>query len=318
MKNERFSFIMNSMIDNFLLIKQSLARNTVLSDYARRPWLLLEYALDQFSLSPYGLILSSQEATATVFGLKTKQIIEAYDFYTPEESYSESFSYSPFLKTKNRFYDKKNNQVLSFAFKEKENLSDVTPITLSYDEYIRDFGKLLQRKYYVVNKFTSKESLLHDAFLSLKDDEYYRCQDTTKHALYGTMIYIVNEDTVKKAKIEKEGNNYRLTFDLDIRFSNDYYATRMLNTGSLYELPKFTSSKITFLLDEKLRLIESTYFDNYSAKTGFIATSIVMEARNTYLISDTNQFVYNDKTYDVKVPSLDETFIGSSILNKKN
>ncbi|MFA6829502.1 MAG: hypothetical protein WCR67_02205 [Bacilli bacterium] len=298
------------------LIQESLQKGNIVKDFRNNGIDLLEYSLEKFASFPYAVIISNGDATAKAMGFKAQQKITAANYYTPDVNYSSSSSSSLFMKTKACFYDRKNGHVSSYTSYGMDNLDKAKRTDYSYDKYINVYGKLDKMKYYVVNKFTSKDNLLHDGYLTSDDKEYQECDNSSKRVIYGTIIYLIDKDTVKNQSVRETADGFEISFDLDEKTADDYYATKMVTTGNLYELPTFYSSKITFYLDRELNLIRSLAFDSLRAKTGFINTDINMESENFYFGSQASVFETKNGPIDISVPDVGQEFLGYQLTER--
>lgn len=284
-------------------VKQSLLEGSLLQDYQNKAYEVLDYSLDDFSKSRYAFKFGKQVASLNIIGFNVRQDIQSYDYYTPKRNYSQSWSTSSFLTTKQRTYDDLGGNIVTYQANGSKLMSEAQPKKMSYDEYILRYGKLPQRKYQVVNKFLNKESRIHEAYL-FPDME----NSTNQRDIYGSLIYDIKEDTLKSQSLEKNDKGYLLSFDLDVRYALDHYALQMMNTGSLYELPKFTLSKIHVLLDENLHLKEVRCHDEFSGKTGFVSAKISMESMLLYFTSESQRFEYEGKSQVLEIPEPNSPF----------
>lgn len=283
--------------------------------YQDHPEELLKRALEKLADFPYVVSLSDIAATATVFSMKATQAITAYDFYTPSLNYNESYSSSAFIQTKARFYDHHDGKILGYQAKGKESLANSQPKTYDYNSYIHAFGKLEKLRYYVVNRFSSKDSLIHDGYLSDRKEDYLASSDTTKRVIYGSIPYQIEKDTLKSAglALTKEGDLI-LTFDLDVKRADDYFATKMVTTGSLNDFPKFSLSQIEVRMTPDLVIKAVKTHDIYHARTGFINADIEMTGTTLFFAGYSPVFKTQDqKPLEVSVPLLGEEFNGAKL-----
>lgn len=271
---------------------------TLVQDYKTRPVDVLDYVLDRFAKSKYAFKFGKQIATMNVIGFKVHQDIQSYDFYTPETNYSQSWSTSPFITTKQRIYDHNDGTLSVYSANGGKLMDEAVEEKMDYDTFILKFGKLPKREYKVINRFTSKENRIHDAFLYPKSN-----QNQTSRIIFGSLIYDIREETIKQAKLEEDKDGYFLDFELDVRYALDYYALQMMNTGSLFEPPKFTSSHVTIFFDRQGNLTQVKCLDEFSGKTGFISAKVSMESTLLYFTSETDVFEYQGKSLKLEVPT---------------
>ena len=295
-------------------IEESLKNNTVLKDYKDSVTDLLDYALDEYSKAPFALKAGKQMAQLNVMGFHVQQSIQSYDLYTPDGNYSQSWSASPFLSTKDRFYDEKG-YIKAYTASGVNLMKDAKSVRLEYDAFIQKYGKLPKRKYFVRSRFVDKSSLIHDSFVPEAKVRKEEASMTSIRTVYGTLIYQIQNDTVTKSTLEQTEDGYVLSFDLDVRYALDYYATQMMNIASLYELPKFTLSKVTVRLDRNLHLLSASCHDEFSSKTGFISAKVSMDSQLTFLTSVDNRFTYHGKTAELIIPKKDTPFNGDDLFD---
>lgn len=274
---------------------------------------LLTQAMDLQASSPFVLMYAHCVAGASVLGFRTSQIIDAINFFGNDNNFYDSSSHSPFLSTRDRFYDD-GKKIKAYEAIGRERLGETKAKVYDYDAFIQTYGKLPKKKYYVFNRFTDKDALIHDAYLSDKESVFRISQESAKRAVYGLTIYKITKETIRNQSAEiLEDGTARLTFELDVRFADDYNRLQMLHIGGLYELPKFTSSKVTFDIDKDGYLVEAHYEDTLDAKTGFITASVAMASDITYLRSRNSHFTYRGVTQAIRIPSAEEPFNGYSL-----
>lgn len=295
-------------------IEESLKNNTVLKDFKDSATELLDFALDEYSKASFALKAGKQVAQLTVMGFHVQQSIQSYDLYTPDGNYSQSWSASPFLSTKDRFYDEKGS-IKAYNASGVKLMKDAKPVRFEYDAFIQKYGKLPKRKYLVRNRFVDKSSLIHDSFVPEAKAKKEEASMTSLRTVYGTLIYLIEKDTITKSTLEQTEDGYVLSFDLDVRYALDYYATQMMNIGSLYELPKFTLSKVTVRLDGNLHLLSASCHDEFSSKTGFISAKVSMDSELTFLTSEDDCFTYHGKTAELRIPKKDTPFNGDDLFD---
>lgn len=267
---------------------------------------LLGKAYQKLDAFPYLVFYTSQDALATVVGLRTSQKIRAVSLYTPLGNMTDSYSHSLFLNTKDRFYDAKNGLIVAFQAVGKENIDQAKRVDYDYQKYIHTFGKLPKKSYYVSNTFFSSESILHDNYLSEDKNQALAKKEPGTHIVYGFLPYEINEDSVLNATIKQDENGMVLQFGLDIHMALDYYLVQMLSTGALYDYPKFTSSKVEFHLNKDGIIEQVKAIDIYTAKTGFVSASLIMESNYIFLTSETGKFKYKGKEFEQPIPKQNE------------
>lgn len=274
---------------------------------------VINKALDNFSKTNYALKFGKQVAKLNVIGFDVQQNIQSYDFYTPNGNYSQSWSTSPFLSTKDRFYDDKSGNIIVYQVNGNKMMQDVEPVTLDYDSFILKYGKLPIRKYLVENRFLSKDYLVHDHFLSFDNKDIQNKNDNSR-IVFGSIIYDLREEVIEKSDIVTlDDGFYKVSFDLDVRYALDYYATQMLNTGSLYEYPKFKASHIEFIVDKNFNIVSCNCHDEFNSKTGFISAKVSMDSSLVFLTSDSSEFIYNGKKVKLEIPKANSPFNGSEL-----
>lgn len=281
-----------------MTIKQSFMEQSLVKDYKTRPIEVLNYVLDRFAKSKYAFKFGKQVATMNVIGFQVHQDIQSYDFYTPDTNYSQSWSMSPFITTKQRIYDHKDGTLSVYSANGGKLMDDAVEEKMDYDTFIMKYGKLPKREYKVINRFTSKENRIHDAYLYPESN-----QNQTSRIIFGSLIYDIREDTIKQAKLTEDENGYLLDFELDVRYALDYYASQMMNTGSLFEPPKFFSSHVSIYFDKDGNLTKVKCHDEFSGKTGFISAKVSMESLLLYFTSENEVFEYNGKKEKLEVPT---------------
>ena len=252
-----------------MTIKQSFMEQSLVKDYKTRPIEVLNYVLDRFAKSKFG----KQVATMNVIGFQVHQDIQSYDFYTPDTNYSQSWS--PFITTKQRIYDHKDGTLSVYSANGGKLMDDAVEEKMDYDTFIMKYGKLPKREYKVINRFTSKENRIHDAYLYPESN-----QNQTSRIIFGSLIYDIREDTIKQAKLTEDENGYLLDFELDVRYALDYYASQM---------KYYTTRELTP--------------EEFSGKTGFISAKVSMESLLLYFTSENEVFEYNGKKEKLEVPT---------------
>ena len=279
-------------------VSQSLAKGL-----NSNPFEVLDEALDRFSKAKYAFKFGKQVASLNVIGFQLHQDIQSYDFYTPEVNYSQSWSTSPFITTKQRVYDHGDGSLDVYVANGGKLMDEAVPEKMDYDSFILKYGKLPQREYKVTNRFLSKENRIHDAYLFPQTDT-----EQTSRTIFGSLIYDIREYTVKRSEIKETEDGYSLFFDLDVRCALDYYALQMMNTGSLYELPKFTLSHVEIFLDKSGNLEKICCHDEFSGKTGFISAKVSMDSTLLYFTSPDGIFEYAGKKEKLEVPKPNSPF----------
>ncbi len=287
---------------------------SLLKEYRNKPVDILNYSLNKFAKCNYALKFGKQDAKLNIIGFDVHQNIQSYDYYSPKMNYSQSWSSSPFITTKDRFYDDKTGKIIVYQVNGDKMLKDCNPVILDYDSFILKYGKIPNRKYLVENKFISKENLIHDHFLSF-DEEEIKNRKNNSRIIYGSIIYDIKEENLIDGLFENTEEGYHLHFNLDVRFALDYYSTQMLNTGSLYDYPKFSVSIVDFYLDENFNIIKSKCHDEFTSKTGFISAKVSMDSDFIFLTSKTNEFIYNDRVVKLEVPDNNTPFNGDELFD---
>lgn len=263
---------------------------------------MLDKAYERLTSFPYVVFYTSQDAVANVIGMKTTQKIRAVSLFTPNGNMTDSSSHSLFLNTKDRFYDNLDGCIVAYQAVGKEGIEDAKQVQYNYQKFIHAFGKLPKKAYFVSNTYFSKESILHDNYLSENENEALKKKENGTHRIFGYLPYEIHEESVLSADIRNEEDMTVLDFELDIHAALDYYLVQMLSTGALYDYPKFTSSHVRFYLkDENLIKVEAD--DIYTAKTGFLSANLTMHSFYVFLYSKSDTFSYQGKEERAIIPS---------------
>ena len=106
-------------------------------------------------------------------------------------------------------------------------------------------------------------------------------------------IYIISNVTTKDGKIERDGDKYVITLDLDPDFSTYRYKFQMKNISGLDELPTFSYVKLTFTFDKDMWLEKLHVDESYRAKMGVSVT-----------ITNTIDYYYFPNQ-EMEIPTLD-------------
>ena len=256
---------------------------------------ILFYSYDMFSKKKYAISLQEVNIITKTLGLKVRQNVQSFNYYTPEINISQSYTSSNYVTNFSRFYD--TGEKITFI--NASNNADILKNRykksfLTYDEYIKEYGKLLKRKYYVKDKET---------IIDTSDDEYSSV--VTNTVRYGLSIYEICDFTYKSASISKQGKNYLLSFLLDCQMSHRFFIKQIKNTGHTTSDPLFYSSEVEFLLDPSLNLISATSKDKYRVKFGLINLDIEMNSDNSYFVSESNTFKYKKSSLEINIPKED-------------
>lgn len=255
---------------------------------------------DNFSSMPYALSLQQTIITSKTLGIKVEQKVDAFNYYTDTVDVSQSMTSSRYIKVFSRFYDDKK-RIKYYLANDKEEINNkiAKPIFLSYDEYIKKFGKLYKRKYFV-----KKESQL----VNENSNEVFTEDEENSSLRYGISIYEINDFSYKKADIVKKGKNYLLSFVLDPLASHVFFSKQIKNTGHLTDNPVFFSSSISFLIDRDFNLINSVSSDRYKAKFGLLSLDITMVTKTSFFTSFDNTFTSGRKKIQIKIPKEDDVY----------
>lgn len=300
-KNDKVTLIAGETITDKEIeaIQKSISKGTVINDYQTAPYKLINYALDLDAKAKYSLILCKGSAVA----VNVTQNIQSATFRTPDQIFNENISSSSMVSTANRYYDRKNNEVIQYECKNKDDWKSATPTTSNYDDYISRFGKLLSGIYYCTKDETRGE--ISDKFLTLNKEEFDSSKDASKFQVNSILIYSIGSNTVYKNKsiMEKKGDNYEITLSLKST-GESYYSVQMRNTGGLKSNPKFDPSvnKLIFTLDKNLNLVSSVFTDKYNADVGMIQASTTQTLTQYYFRGETNSF----NGVDVKIPDIQD------------
>lgn len=260
---------------------------------------VLFYAYEKFIKNKYAITLQKANIFTKTLGMKAKQEVKAYVYYTPVVTVSESYTTSNYISAFSRFYDK-DDKITFFSASDINDLktSKVKRNEMSYDEYIQTYGKLFKEKYYVKRNGVSD--------LLSNEDKYSYSRNEDDILRYGISIYEINDHSYKSANLVKKGKNYHLSFVLDPLVSHRFFGKQIKNTGHMTSDPVFYNSEVTFVLDSSLNLISSHSVDNYKVKFGLINLDISMSTENYYFFSDSEKFKNGKKMIDVKILKPDE------------
>lgn len=295
-------------------IQDSLNNGTLVEDYADSVYEIINYSCDLYAASPYSLTLGNGLVNAAA-GVKQTIVSTTYNY--PDGAFNQKVSSSSMVQTADRYYDN-NNEVKGYECKyESDWQSDsLEPKTYSYDEYIQSFGKLLRGKYYCADLADATKDQIPEKFLTFDKTTYDESNESSKHEVNGVIGYSVTKKTVSSATINKTDDGYHAELELKIPNAVSYVTVQMKTTGRLKARPTFSNAKLTFDLDEKLNLVSSVFHDEYRVNTGGLVTSATSNLNQIYLTSDSEEFVYNEKTIDVKVPGIKEEFNGYQFMTE--
>lgn len=84
--------------------------------------------------------------------------------------------------------------------------------------------------------------------------------------------FVVNDNTVISSAIEKVGEEYKVTLDIDGNLGGYYVRTQMKKIGGLSAYPVFKSVRIILTLSEDYFPVKTVLVAKYSAKKGFNAS----------------------------------------------
>lgn len=309
----------------------SLSKGTIVKDYSSSPWDLLNYAFYLKSMSTYSLTIGKSTVNATSLGVNVVQSIESATYSTPNENFNQNVSSSSFVHTANRFYDKKDGNVISYI---GHYASDWTATmegsSVTYDNYIQQNGKLIKGLYYTraytseekasyiqsqvdagVNETEASTSFINEKYLADSLDSYIESTSTSKKAVQAEVIYAINSGTVKSSEcslVKNDDGTYKIDLVMDdAKGACYYYAHQMLTTGGLNDYPTFSASSISFVLDENLHLVSSYFTDQYVAKAFGMNADSSQTMTQYYFQSDTNTFTNGQSSVKVTIPTMSET-----------
>lgn len=249
-------------------VKKSLESGTIVEDYKGNYCGLVNYILNRQAEYDYNLTIT-RGATIT---LGIEQKIQSYNMRYKEEKFFESVS-SGFKTTGGRFYDKGQGiECYDFGSTARDSWS-TTPEkkTITYDDYIQQYGKLFKGKYYCT---TSSEAITDNHLVSdiyLTDDKniYESNQDETKHLVNDISIYYITKDLTLNQAMAKNNTGYQIKLRLDTK-ADTYYVAQMKTTGGV-GIPVFKYTELSFLVDSNLDLVKGTFIDKYDVM-GMAAT----------------------------------------------
>lgn len=296
-------------LDEIAKIKAAIENNNVETTYKKTPYKLINYSLDLEANSPYSLVVGKGAATA----MGVTQNIESATYRTPTEIFNQNVSSSSMVQTANRYYDKKDGQVTSYECKNKSDWPTATSSSVTYDDYITKFGKLLSGIYYCTKD--ESRSPITDKFLTLDTtvfEDYKKTTDSTAFQVNSILIYTLSSSTLKSNSIEKTNYGYKITLALNKK-GESYYAVQMQSTGGLKSTPPFSYNQLTFNLDENLYLISSEFKDTYVADIGLMSVTTEQTLTQYYYRGETS----NLGGVDVTIPNISETeFNGLSLFKE--
>jgi hypothetical protein len=305
-------------------VEKSLAAGTILDDYASQAYKILEYACYRQASAKYALTLGK----STVISSGVESDIVSGTYTTPAEIFNENISATKSnlikINTAFRFYDKLDGQVTAYECSVPADWSEegLTPtMTYTYDQYIQTYGKLNKGLYFCTDRSTDALNRIPDQYLA-DNEEKAALTSSSYRRVNGVVVYAVFKSTILKKEnsddldmsFVKDGDSYQLSFNLDPTVADYYYQVQMKKTGNLSGYPKFTSSKITFVLNSDLTLQKAVYEDAYTVSVSIIDSAATQTLTQYYFRSDTADFASGSKTQTVTIPELaDQNFTGLNL-----
>lgn len=282
-------------------MEKKLAKNTNFeSEYKDKAYELINYSLHKQASYSYALTIGKASAVAAGY---TQNIVSS-TFVTPDCVYNQNVSSSSLVHTANRFYDYNDEKVECYlkSTPDQWQNSDNVASEYSYDEYMQKYGKLLQPSYYCLATTNTAEITedkpIADRFLTLKEEDYKKNNDSTKHHVNGVVIYMIGPSTVKSSSIEKTSTGYLLKCDLycdaDIVSGKSkgcsYYSVQMRTTGGLSKRPPFNKSHLEFNVDSNFELVSSYFEDEYVASMSVLNITTTTQMTQYYFHSNDSTF----------------------------
>jgi hypothetical protein len=289
-------------------LKAHIEAGDVETAYAYKVHQLVNYSLTKQAESPYALTIGK----GSVLAAGVTQKIQSGTYSTPEMVFNQNISSSSFVQTANRFYDARQGSVKTYLAKKESDWPSQTPEELTYNDYIRLYGKLIQGEYYIT--LDESDETMPDRYLTSSKEEYEKSDDPTKALVNGVLIYTIAKSTVAtekgsdgkvkpKESIRKTENGYELSLTLKPSGAS-YYSFQMKTTGGLSNRTVFTRSVLTFEVDSDFYLVSSQFSDDYSLQAPVIgSTTGHQEMTQYYFHSDSDNF----QSTKVTVPSPTET-----------
>lgn len=272
---------------------------------------VLNYACWLHATSPFGIMVGYSKA---VSGASTTEVTNAV-VSTPTECFYQNVSHSTAvmgitIDTAYRYYDQKNGSLNAYECKTTDEWKKAgDPTKMSYDGYIQKYGKLFKGDYFVTqdkeDNLTVPEKYLTDDL-----DAYKASPETNKYEINGVIAYdITNSNLLEGSSLTKNADGtYTLKAVLDPNKALSYYRVQMKTTGGLDDYPTFSSSELTFTLDENLYPISSVFRDHYSGHK-VVGVDIQMIFYQYYYHADSvNGFKDKDgQDFTVSIPNINDT-----------
>lgn len=296
-------------------IETSLTAGTIAEDFSSDSYILINYACDLYANTPYTLTLGKGVVQAAA-GVKQSILSTTYSY--PEGVFNQKVSSSSIVSTADRYYDSNDNSVKAYECKNEDDWKKdgLESKSYTYDEYIQSFGKLLHGTYYCIDKSdTSDNEPIPEKFLTLNKDEYDASTEESKHKRSGVIGYSLTNKSVTTSTISKTDSGYHIELDLNVGYAVSYVQVQMKTTGRLKSRPQFSSCKLTFNVDNELKLISSIFHDEYRVNTGGLVTNAISDLDQIYLTGTTNTIENDGKSVTVKVPEITEDFNGYELMN---
>ena len=275
-----------------------------LSKYKDKPVELLTQIFEDEASSSYELITNYVKCKASIINFEYIHELNSMKFFSPKVEMIEAYSKGKMARLGEKFIHRFDNRIESIETDSIENYKNSPILFSDYDSYIKMHGKLFMRKYYATKSLQFDTKMYVDKFLTFDETVYKKSNERSKHVIYSTVPYqIYDGDILNYSLSRNDDGEYIIKLKLNPIYSNDYYAFEIIHRGALFDYPKFISTDVTFILNNRFELIRVDTIDNFIAKSGIVTANLLVESTHLYHHSNNNTFKLNGKNIKIDIPS---------------